>query len=98
MLHRIDDYWIEGNLRIIDCINDVLSKTASRITSATSSSSGAQLLKIIPGVGDYTALMLSSTIDGAERFPDSYSLEPYFGLAHDHPQLCRQDAPRQDYE
>ena len=32
-------------------------------------------------VGEYTALVLSSAIDGAGRFPDSHSLVSYFGLA-----------------
>ena len=41
----------------------------------------AQLLKAIPCVGEYTALVLSSAIDGACRFPDSHSLVAYFGLA-----------------
>ena len=80
-LHKMDDYRIEGNLKIIDCINDVLAKANARISAAVGSDHDAQLLKTIPGVGEYTALVLSSAIDGAGRFPDSHSLVSYFGLA-----------------
>ncbi len=80
-LHKMDDYRIEGNLKIIDCINDVVAKTNAKISAAAGSDRDAQLLKTIPGVGEYTALVLSSAIDGADRFPDSHSLVSYFGLA-----------------
>ena len=80
-LHKMDDYRIEGNLKIIDCINDVVAKTNAKISAAVGSDRDAQLLKTIPGVGEYTALVLSSAIDGAGRFPDSHSLVSYFGLA-----------------
>ena len=80
-LHGINDYRIEGNLRIIDLINDVLAKTNAQIHAAVDVSQDAQLLKTIPGVGEYTALVLSSAIDNAKRFPDSASLAAYFGLA-----------------
>ena len=80
-LHGINDYRIEGNLKIIDSINDVLAKTNARIHAAVNASQDAQLLKTIPGVGEYTALVLSSAIDDVKRFPDSASLVAYFGLA-----------------
>ena len=80
-LHKMDNYRIEGNLKIIDCINDVVAKANSRISAAMDSDRDAQLLKTIPVVGEYTALVLSSAIDGAGRFPDSHSLVSYFGLA-----------------
>ena len=70
-LHGINDYRIEGNLRIIDLINDVLARTNARIHAAVDVSQDAQLLKTIPGVGEYTALVLSSAIDNVKRFPNS---------------------------
>ena len=33
-LHKMDDYRIEGNLKIIDCINDVVAKTNAKISAA----------------------------------------------------------------
>ena len=80
-LHKMDDDRIEGNLKIIDCINDMVAKTNARISAAVGSDRDAQLFKTIPGVGKYTALVLSSAIDGAGRFADSHSLVAYFGLA-----------------
>ena len=61
----MDDYRIEGNLKLIDCINDVVAKANAKISTAVGSDHDAQLLKTIPGVGEYTALVLSSAIDGA---------------------------------
>ena len=80
-LHELNDYRIEGNLKIIDSINDVLYKINAQIHAAVDASKEAQLLQTIPGVGEYTALVLSSAIDNVERFPDSASLVAYFGLA-----------------
>ena len=80
-LHGINDYRIEGSLRIIDLVNDVLYKINARIHAAADVSQDAQLLKTIPGAGEYTALVLSSAIDGVKRFPDSASLAACFGLA-----------------
>ena len=50
-LHGINDYRIEGNLRIIDSINDILAKTNAQIHAAVDVSQDAQLLKTIPGCG-----------------------------------------------
>ena len=80
-LHGLNDYRIEGNLKIIDSINDVLYKINAQIHAAVDASKEAQLPQTIPGVGEYTALVLSSAIDNVERFPDSASLVSYFGLA-----------------
>ena len=80
-LHKMDDYRIEGNLKIINCIDDLVIKSNAKINAAVSSDRDAQLLKTIPGVGAYTALVLSSAIDDVGRFPDSHSLVSYFGLA-----------------
>lgn len=41
----------------------------------------AVLLKTIPGVGWFSALLLASAIDGVERFPDAEHLVSYAGLA-----------------
>ena len=95
-LHGINDYRIEGNLRIIDLINDVLAKTNAQIHAAVDVSQDAQLLKTIPGVGEYTALVLSSAIDNAKRFPDSASLAAYFGLAPSVRNIGRRDTSRED--
>ena len=48
-LHGLNDYRIEGNLRIIDSINDVLAKTNARIHAAINASQEVQLLKTIQG-------------------------------------------------
>jgi len=40
----------------------------------------AVLLKTIPGVGWFTALVLSAEIDGVKRFPDAEHLASYAGL------------------
>ena len=78
---QVDDYRITENLKIIDCINDILARVDAKIGATVDDDPDAQLLTTIPGVGKYTALVISSAIDGAGRFVDSHSLVAYFGLA-----------------
>ena len=80
-LRKMDDYRIDENLKIIDCINDILARVGAKISAAVDGDPDARLLMTIPGVGEYTALVMSSAIDGADRFADSHSLVAYFGLA-----------------
>ena len=80
-LRKMGDYRISENLKIIDCINDILAKVNAKISATVDDDPDARLLMTIPGVGKYTALVLSSAIDGAGRFADSHSLVAYFGLA-----------------
>ena len=80
-LRKMDDYRITENLKIIDCINDILARVDAKIGATVDGDPDAQLLTTIPGVGKYTALVISSAIDGAGRFVDSHSLAAYFGLA-----------------
>ena len=54
--------------------------TDARIHVAADVSQDAQLLKTIPGMGEYAALVFHSAIDNVKRFPDSASLVTYFGL------------------
>ena len=80
-LRKMDDYEITENLKIIDCINDILARVDAKIGATVDCDPDARLLTTIPGVGKYTALVISSAIDGAGRFADSHSLVAYFGLA-----------------
>ena len=70
-LRQMHDYRIEGYLATIEFLNDVIIKSDVRIAEAVKNNHDALLLKSIPGVGDYTALIIASAIDGIERFRSS---------------------------
>ena len=79
-LRQMHDYRIEGYLATIEFLNDVIIKSDVRIAEAVKNNHDALLLKSIPGVGDYTALIIASAIDGIERFRSSEKLSAYAGL------------------
>ncbi len=76
----LDDYRIDGYLKMIISINDRIAESDMRIKDALKHGSNAQLLESIPGVGRFTALTISSEIDNIERFSDSHKLCSYAGI------------------
>ena len=64
----INDYRIHGYLRNIDAVNDLIAQADVRIADAVKASPNAMLLKTIPGVGNYSALIISSEIGDIARF------------------------------
>ena len=64
----------------IQSLNNVIIKSDVRIAEAVKNNHDAILLKSIPGVGDYTALIIASAIDGIERFHSSEKLSAYAGI------------------
>ncbi len=79
LLH-LKDYRIDGYLKTIVFLNDRIAETNMRIKDVTKHDSNAQLLESIPGVGRFTALVISSEIDKINRFPDSHKLCAYAGI------------------
>ena len=59
---------IHGYLRNIDAVNDLIAQADVRIADAVKASPDAMLLKTIPGVGNYSALIISSEIGDIARF------------------------------
>ena len=79
LLH-LKDYRIDGYLKTIAFLNDRIAETDMRIKDVTKHDQNAQLLESIPGVGRFTALVISSEIDKIDRFSDSHKLCAYAGI------------------
>ena len=79
-LLKLNDYRIDGYLKIITFLNDRIMEVDIRIKDMVKHDPNAQLLESIHGVGKFTALVLSSEIDKIDRFPDSHKLCAYAGI------------------
>lgn len=67
-------------LRELELVESVVDDLDRRIAYVASKDRGTRLIDTIPGVGAYTALFLSSALDGVDRFPDSKHASAYLGL------------------
>ena len=79
-MRGINDYRIHGYLRNIDAVNDLIAQADVRIADAVKASPNAMLLKTIPGVGNYSALIISSEIGDIARFHRPEKLSAYAGI------------------
>lgn len=79
-VRSLGDYGIDSYLDVLEFINDRILRADLRVRDAVGQDGNAQLLKTIPGVGDYTALVMSAEIDGIGRFRDSHALCAYAGI------------------
>lgn len=79
-LVKIDDYRVQGYLRLIDSVNREVKEASKLIMQKAKDSEDAKLLMTIPGISFYSALLLSSEIGDIDRFADSSSLVAYAGL------------------
>jgi transposase len=80
-VRKIDDMRVQGYFRIIDSINDEIREASSLICSEAMNNEQARLLMTMPGISFYSALLIVSEIGDVNRFPDSYHLVAYAGLA-----------------
>ena len=76
----INDYRIHGYLRNIDAVNDLIAQADVRMADAVKASPNAMLLKTIPGVGNYSALIVSSEIGNIAKFHRPEKLSAYAGI------------------
>ena len=79
-LKKIGDYRIEGYLNVISSLNEEIREISLKIKSESKGDEYAKLLMTIPGIGYYSALLISSEIGDINRFPDSHHLCSYAGL------------------
>ena len=95
-MRGINDYRIHGYLRNIDAANDLIAQADVRIADAVKASPNAMLLKTIPWVGNYSALIISSEIGDIARFHRPEKLSAYAGIvpsvAAEPEKLCRDSA------
>jgi transposase len=79
-LKQIGDYRIDGYLSVIESLNERINEVSSRIRNEATQDESAKLLMSIPGIGYYSALLISSEIGDINRFSDSHHLCSYAGL------------------
>ena len=79
-LRRIGDYRIDGYLEEIASHDRRIAEADVRVQQTVKESEDATLLTSIPGVGKYSALVISAEIGDISRFPDSHKLCAYAGI------------------
>jgi len=79
-LKELEDYRINGYLRIIESLNDEINAVSKKILLLAQEDEMAKLLMTVPGIGYYSALLIVSEVGDINRFPDSYHLCSYAGL------------------
>jgi len=79
-LKALGDYRIDGFLQQINSLNLQIADLNSKIYAAVQINPDAMLIKSIPGVGDYSSLVIASEIGGISRFNDSHKLCAYAGV------------------
>ena len=79
-LKGMNDYRINGYLRIIESLDSEINDVSRKIRLYLKENDIARLLMTIPGIGYYSALLIVSEIGDTSRFPDSYHLCSYAGL------------------
>ena len=65
---------------MISSLNEEIREISLKVKSESSENEYAKLLMTIPGIGYYSALLISSEIGDIQRFPDSHHLCSYAGL------------------
>ena len=80
-LKQLNDYRINGYLDVIETLNREINDVDEMIKKQAEEDQNAKLLMTIPGISYYSALLIASEIGNVNRFPDSYRLVSYAGLA-----------------
>jgi len=75
-----DKKLIESHLRIMEAVNQEISITNEMVKEIYEKDEDAQLLATIPGIGVTLAVLISTEIDGIERFSSPSKLCSYAGL------------------
>ncbi len=71
---------VESHLRVMEAINQEISITNDMVKQIYEKDRDAQLLATIPGIGVTLATLISTEIDGIERFRSPSKLCSYAGL------------------
>jgi len=72
---------LDYRLKELELVKSILDELERRISIAATKDRGPRLIDTIPGVGAYTALLLSSALDDVKGFPDSKHAYAYLGIA-----------------
>ena len=75
-----DKKLVESHLRIMEAINQEISTTNDMVKEIYEKDKDARLLATIPGIGVTLAVLISTEIDGIDRFPSVSKFCSYAGL------------------
>lgn len=79
-VRELGDPRISAFLQVIDVVNVQIALANEKIRDAVKQSPDAQIIKTMPGIGDYSALVLASEIDDINRFVRAPKLCAYAGI------------------
>lgn len=79
-VRELEDPRISAFLQVIDVVNVQIALANGQIRDAVKQSSDAQIIKTMPGIGDYSALVPASEIDDIDRFVRAPKLRAYAGI------------------
>jgi len=79
-LDEPDEKILEGLLEVYEILCQEIKKTDGLVRSIVRSDSDCQLLKSIPGIGDFFAALVKTEIGEIERFSSASKLSSYVGL------------------
>jgi transposase len=71
---------LDSHIRVMDVLNQEISATNDMVKKIYDQDTDAQLLATIPGIGVTLATLISTEIDGIERFSSASRLCSYSGL------------------
>jgi len=71
---------LNGYLDLIEFIKNLLAMVKKEIAGIANEDETCTLLKSIPGIGDFLAVLIKHEIDDIERFPSHHKLASYAGL------------------
>lgn len=71
---------LEDNLLLIDTVNESVKRLSKQIRTLSKQDERVQWLKSMPGIGDYSALLILAEIGDVARFPTAKQLCSYAGL------------------
>lgn len=79
-LRELERASLEQDLKLLDGLKERIHESDELVLKIFKTDKDAQLLQSMPGFGVFLATLVSSEIDGVERFPDAKKLAAYAGL------------------
>lgn len=79
-LKELHNYRIDSYLSVMESLDGTIADVSKKIRQTAAEDEMARLLMTVPGIGYYSALLISSEIGDVSRFPDSHHLCAYAGL------------------
>ena len=79
-LSKNDRFLLNQMLKILDSLNAAIAQSDITVRKLFRADPDAQLLKTMPGIGKFLAVLISTELDGIDRFSSAKQLASYTGL------------------